>query len=128
MDPTAPGLTEDPTVYHGSAQAFKSSVNLFSLPETDVSTVKSGEFQPFYSVISVKENYNPLEYIITTESSSYVDLLESCLALTCKIVRQNGEPCLAGDVVAPSNLFFHTMFSNLEIYLNGKLTNLRENY
>ena len=128
MDPTATGLTEDATDYQGSTQAYKSSVNLFALPQTDVSTVKSGEFQPFFSVVSTKENYNPLEFIVVTESSSYIDLLESPLALTCAVFRQNGSKCLATDIVAPSNLFFHTMFSNVEIYLNGKLIFQQNNY
>lgn len=121
MDVNAPNLTEDPTMYTGSVQAFRSSVNLFSLPETDVSTLKSGEFQPFFPQVSLRENFNPLDFIITSESSSYIDLSESYLAITARIMRQDGAKCLPTDKVAPCNLFFHAMFSNAEVYLNGEL-------
>ena len=120
MDVNAVNLTEDPTMYQGSTQAFRSAVNLFSLPETDVSTVKSGEYQPFFSQTSLKESFNPVEFVISTESSSYLDLLHSPLAITARIVRQDGSPCLATDKVAPCSLFFQAMFSNIEVYLNGK--------
>lgn len=109
MDVNAANLTEDPTMYPGSTQAYRSSVNLFSLPETD-------EFQQ----VSLKENFNPLDFIISSESSSYIDLAESYLAITARIVRQDGAKCIATDKVAPCNLFFHAMFSNAEVYLNGE--------
>ena len=125
MDVNASNLTEDPTTYHGSIEAFRSSVNLFTLPETDVSTLKSGELQPFFPQVSLKENFNPVDFIITSDNSSYIDLSESYLAITARIVRQDGAKCIATDKVAPCSLFFHAMFSNAEVYLNGMYLLLR---
>ncbi|CAG7784858.1 unnamed protein product, partial [Allacma fusca] len=58
----------------------------------------------------------------------YYDPSDSFLALTCRIVKQDGTLCDDNDIVAPSNLFFQTMFSNLEIYLNGQLVSDSGNY
>jgi len=120
MDPNA-AFVETATVYPGSTQTLRSELNLFNLPGTDVSTLKSGELFPFYPQCSLKENYNPVEFVIQCETGSYIDFSDSTLAVTARIVRQDGTVCDATDKCAPSNLFFHTMFSNLEVYLNGVL-------
>ena len=119
---------EQPTIYAGSAQYKRSELNLFELPPTDVSTLFSTEYTQCFPVVSIKENNNPLEFQTVSDQTGYLDIANSYVALTTRIVQQDGKKCDATDVVAPSNLFFQTMWSNLEVYINGQLIIDTSNY
>jgi len=120
MDQT--GLFEEaPTVVEGSVQSIRSELSLFELPPTDISSLYSSDWTQCYPMVSLKEGYNPLEFLITTETSGYFDPSDSYLMVTARIVRQDGTLCDSTDVVTGSNLFFHTMFNNVEMYVNGSL-------
>ncbi|CAG7729396.1 unnamed protein product [Allacma fusca] len=92
---TSSVFQEKPVAYAGSTQSLRSQLNLFSLPETDVSVQFSSDYSPCYPLVSVKDAYNPVEIY--------------------------GTNCDATDIVAPCSNFFHGFFSNLELYLNGTL-------
>ncbi|CAG7818404.1 unnamed protein product, partial [Allacma fusca] len=117
------------TVYEGSTESIRSELALFDLLPTDISTQLSSDFIQAFPLVSIKEDFNPLEFQITLDTSGYLDPLDSFISLTCRIVNQDGTLCdEARDLVAPCNLFFQTMFSNLEIYLNGQLISDTSNF
>ena len=112
---------EKATVYESSTQSVRSELMLFSLPPTDITTQYTSDYLQYYPITSLKQSYSPIEFAFSSEGNSYFDLANSYLYLTCRIVRQDGTPCQPSDDVAPCNLFFHNMFSNLQIWLNGTL-------
>jgi len=110
-----------PTIYDGSQRSLRSELDLFNLPKTDISCLYSSDYVQCFPLLSVKDSFNPLEFLITTETNGYVDLSDSFLHLVCRILKSDGTTCTSTDIVAPSNLFFQLMWSNLELYLNGQL-------
>ena len=112
---------ELPTVHEKSQESIRSELNIFSLPPTDVSSVTSSDFVQFYPRMTITDDFSPLEFVIQTEATSYLDLANSFLKLSCRVVQQNGAHCVATDKAAPCQLFFHAMWKSVEIYLNGQL-------
>ena len=108
-----------PTYYEGSKLSLRSELALTSLPPTDVSCLFSADYLPFYPILPIRDQFAPCEFVIN--SDSYLDLSESYLHLTCRIIKENGEDCASSDKVAASNLMFHLLWKNLDIYVNGKL-------
>ena len=108
------------TMYDGSQVTLRSSLDLFSLPKTDISCAYSTQHMPVFPVLSVKDGENPLEFIVNTETS-YVDLSETYLKVAFRVTKDDGKPCATSDEVAPANLMFGLMFKNMEVYLNNKL-------
>ena len=111
--------TEKGSVYTDSAKAIRSELNLFQLPPTDVSTQSSTEYVQCFPLTSLKEDYNPLEFSWILDT--YGSLNESLLNLGVKIVKKEGTACEAADLACLSNLFFHALFSNVQLYLNSEL-------
>jgi len=112
-----------PTVYEGSQISLRSELNLFELPPSDISTLFTSDYVQYFPLVSVKDQYSCVEFLITTETSGYVDPSDSFVAVSCRILQQDGEKISSTETikVAPSNLFFHAMWSNLEVYINGQL-------
>ena len=109
------------TVYEGSQLATRSELALFDVPQTDVSTLFSSDYVQHFPLHSVSDNFNPLEFVLSTGTTGYMDLSSSFLLVSCKVVQANGQSTLGTHEVAPSNLFAHAMFSGLEVYLNNVL-------
>lgn len=108
-------------VYEGSSLATRSELDIFSVPPTDVSTLYSSDFIQHFPLHSVKDNFNQVEFVLTTSTSGYMDLRNSFLLVTCKVVQANGAKTLGTQEVAPANLFAHAMWSNAECWINGVL-------
>jgi len=110
---------EKPTAYAGSLQSTRSEINLFELPPTDITEPYVSQRVPYFPITSLKESYSPLEFIISSDGGGYIDLSNTKLSLLCRVVKSDGTLCTDTDIVAPSNLVFHNLFSNLEVWLNG---------
>ena len=108
-----------PTYYEGSKLSLRSELALTSLPSTDISCLFSADYLPFYPVLPIRDQFAPCEFVIN--SDSYLDLSDSYLHVVCRIIKENGEDCVAADKVAASNLMFHMLWKNLDVYVNGKL-------
>ena len=109
-----------PTMYEGSKLSLRSELSSMTVPSTDISCLYSSDYMQVYPLLSVREPNNPLEFLILADNNSYLDLSESYLHLTCRVKKADGSNCGATDLVAPANLFFHMIFKNLEVYMNGK--------
>ena len=56
----------------------------------------------------------------TDGCDDFTNLPETFLYVKAKTVNSNGKPLEENDVVAPSNLFLHSLFSKIEVNLNGR--------
>ena len=119
---------ESPSVYSGSRESIRSELNSFSLPPTDISTKFSVDYVDFFPLSSFRDSLSPLEFVINFEGNGYMDFSDSCLLLKFRVLQCNGEKVPEEEEVAPDLAFFHSMFSNLEIYINSQLVFDANNY
>ena len=110
-----------PTYYEGSKLSLRSELALASLPSTDISCLFSADYLQFFPLLPIRDQFAPVEFLINSDSSSYLDLSDSYLHVKCRIKKENGTDCTADDKCAAANLFFHLLWKNLDVYVNGKL-------
>ena len=100
-----------------SCICMKSELDLFSVPPTQTS-VENGTWVEYHPITTLTEN-SPIEFDIPSSGEDYVDFANSYLHVKAKIVKGNGENLAADDVVAPTNLWLHSLFSQVDVSLNG---------
>jgi hypothetical protein len=61
-----------------------------------------------------------LEFKIPATTDLYRDLSNSFLMVKCKLTKVDGSPLGDTDAVAPTNLFAHSLWSNVAVNLCGK--------
>ena len=63
----------------------------------------------------------PIEFFIPGSGDDYMDLANTMLHVQVKVTRANGNPIDAGEPVGPVNNWLHSLFSNVDLTLNGTL-------
>jgi hypothetical protein len=106
-------------IHQGSCECAKSELDLFSLPLTQTS-IESGIYVE-YRPISNITGEAPVEFDVTATGDDYLDLANSFLCVRAKITRINGDDLDAADTVGPVNNFLHSLFSQVDVSLNGTL-------
>lgn len=99
---------------------MKSELDLFSLPLTQTS-IESSSFLHYKPVSSLSDDGDsPLEFLVPSSADHYIDLAHTMLHLKVQI-----GPIDAVDAenakVAPVNNFIHSMFEQIDVFLNQKL-------
>ena len=112
-------------VHKHSQECTKSELDLFALPPTQVS-LERGLWTEFRPVASITE-LGPLEFHIAGSAEEYTDLSESYLHLQVQIVRPDGTNLVADEQVGPVNNLLHSLISQVEVYLNGRLVSTVNN-
>ena len=107
-------------VHPFSKRCDKSEIDLFSVPPTQQS-LERGRWIDYAPLSSVENTDSPINFLVTG-TDEYIDLSKTILTVTGKIVKVN-ESVLAGASqasVAPVNNFLHSLFKQVDVYLNGK--------
>ena len=106
-------------VHDHSMPCSKSEMELFSVPPTQMVIDDSEyvEYRPFGGLNAL----GPIEFVIPGTGSKYIDINNTQLYLKVKITKADGSDCGASEKVAPINLLLHSMFSQVDVSLNGKL-------
>jgi hypothetical protein len=106
-------------IHEGSCECAKSELDLFSIPATQTS-VESGMYVDYHPVSSITSGA-PIEFDVNATGEDYLDLSNSLLHLRAKIVKANGDDLEAASSVGPVNNFLHSLFSQVDVSLNGTL-------
>jgi hypothetical protein len=107
--------------FRGSKEIINSDMDIFGVPHTD-SSIQSGDYLKLAPLNSFKDNSDPIRFRIDLRSVKEVlDLRDSFLYLQVKILRSDGAVIEENDKVAPSNLFLHTLFQNVEVKFNDTI-------
>jgi hypothetical protein len=66
-----------------------------------------------------------IQYMVSNQGSSYIDLSKTRLHVCCKIVKKDGKAMKSGadanaENCAPINNFLHSLFRRVDVQLNGK--------
>jgi len=104
-------------VHEDSCECVKTELDLFSIPPTQTS-VENGNWIEYHPLTTVGDG-SPIEFDIAGNGEDYIDLANTMLYVQAKITQQDGSD-LGGDArVGPVNLFLHSLFSQVDISLNG---------
>ena len=108
-------------VHPFSKRCDKSEVDLFRVPPTQQSLERGRWID--YTPLSSVENANSAITFLIAGTDEYVDLSKTILTVTGKITKNDGTSKLDGNDqsnVAPVNNFLHSLFRQVDVYLNGK--------
>ena len=117
-------------VHPASCACGKSELDLFSVPPTQTA-IESSQWVEYRPITTLSDS-SPIEFVITGSGEEYVDLSESYLQVTAKILKPNGgdlvqtkgsDGMVTGDDadVGPVNLWLHSLFSQVDVSLNERL-------
>lgn len=111
-----------------SSECLKSEVDLFSLPPTQTA-IEGGEWIEFLPLSSIKDIGAPLEFNVTGCAENYMDLSATQLHVRVRVTKGDDTPLPENELVAPVNLLLHSLFSQIDITLNGRnITNSSHTY
>jgi hypothetical protein len=102
---------------------LSTSLDIFGLPPTQTS-VESGHYTTFRPLAPLNNN-SPIEFVVSGTSDEYIDLAHTMLYLQVKITKHVNPPVGQAEVgnihnIAPVNNWMHSMFSQVDVYLNQK--------
>ena len=106
-------------VHDQSCECTLSQLDLFSVPPTQTSVV-GGQWTEFFPVSSITSDTAPIEFNING-GDDYLDLSSTILQVQAKIVKEDGSDLEDDDQIGPVNLFLQSMFSQVDVSLNGRL-------
>lgn len=107
---------------------MKSELELFSLPPTQ--TTIEGSNWVHYKPISSLTDDSPIEFVIPGQGDEYIDLAHTMLNLRVQIKNPATAPPMTSTskdsadsvpFVGPINNLLHSMFNQVDVYLNQKL-------
>ena len=107
-------------VHPFSKRCDKSEIDLFRVPPTQQS-LERGRWIDYAPLSSVENPDSAITYLIAG-TDEYIDLSKTILTVRGEITKGDGTK-LTGDGqtdVAPVNNFLHSLFKQVDVYLNGK--------
>lgn len=105
--------------HHLSTECTKSELDLFTVPPTQTS-IESANYVE-YNPISTINDGTPIEFVIGGSGQDYIDLANTQLFVTAKIVKADGTNIENASEVGPVNLLLQSLFSEIDIKVNGSL-------
>ena len=106
-------------VHKLSCECGKSETDLFSLPPTQV-TVEKGKWVQYFPLTNITDA-TPIQFHIQGSLEEYTDLSQTLLHVRAKVTNPDGSALQDTAQVAPTNLFLHTLFSDVDLMLNDRL-------
>ena len=117
-------------VHPSSYACGKSELKLFSIRPTQTA-IESSQWVEYRPITTLSDS-SPIKFVIMGSGEEYVDLSESYLQVTAKILKQDGgdlvqtrgtDGTVSGDdaEVRRVNLWLHSLFSQVDVSLNERL-------
>ena len=111
-------------VHRQSCEGVKTELDLFTVPPTqNIVDSHVVEHQPK----AFLDSGGPIEFLIPGSGDDYLDLANTMLHVQVKVTRANGEDLDLADPVGPVNNWLHSLFSQVDVYLNGTLVTFSTN-
>ena len=102
-----------------SCECAKSELDLFTVPPTQTS-MEYGSWVEYHPLTTLADG-SPIEFEVSGTGDDYVDFGNTLLYVKAKVTQADGTDLASDDVVGPVNLFLHSLFSQVDISLNGAL-------
>jgi hypothetical protein len=74
----------------------------------------------YHPISSISEGA-PIEFDISSSGDDYIDFANSFLHVKVRVKKENDTNLVAADAVGPTNNFLHSLFSQIDVSLNGSL-------
>ena len=94
-------------------------LDIFSCPASQVAVLK--DYYETVRPISQYHGLNPLQFQVTLQGDSYTDLSKSKLFLKCRLLKADGTRFANDDEIAPVNLMFQALWSEVDVKMNETL-------
>ena len=101
-----------------SCECSKAELDLFTVPPTNISMEK-GSVEECLPMSSLGDA-NSIEFHVPA-SEDYIDLGRTFLYVKAKIVKKDKKNLDAAAKIGPINLWLHSLFSQVDVKVNGKL-------
>ncbi|XP_069102147.1 uncharacterized protein F54H12.2-like [Argopecten irradians] len=102
-------------------------LDLFTIPHTQTA-VEEIFYQDCRSISQVS-GQSPIEFHLSGQNGmEYLDLSRSRLYVRCKIRASDGSDLIADEKVGPINLFLQSLWSQIDVTLQGKLITSTNNH
>ncbi|XP_062597067.1 uncharacterized protein F54H12.2-like [Saccostrea cucullata] len=102
-------------------------LSLFTVPPNQVAVEKI-YFSECRPVTSFDTTDAPIEITVPNQGNEYIDLRRSRLYVKCKILKVDGTPLAAQEKTGIINVPLQSMWSQIDVYMNGKLVSLNTSY
>ena len=104
-----------------ACESINTGLDLFAVPPVQTS-VQGGLWTEYHPIATIGET-GPIEFVIKGAGDDYIDLANSFIHVQAKVLRSDGTALKDSDdmLVAPENLFIQTMFSEIDVNVNGTL-------
>ena len=102
-----------------------SELDLFASPPIQTS-VDHSVMKDHYPVSGMIHS-GPIDFNIVSSADEYLDLSDSYLHVTAHVSDSGVKGKAATDTFAPANLFIHSLFSQIDVSINGKLVSSSTN-
>src|SRR6266516_4885510 len=112
-------------IHQGSYVCTSPQLDLFTTPMTQTS-IESGAWAEFNPLSSITDTM-PIEFDISGTGTSYIDLSQTQLIVRAQLLKADGTPINNTLHIAPCNLFLHSLFSEIDVKLNGTLISSSNN-
>ena len=86
----------------------------------------SGTWVEYHPLTNVGDD-SPIEFDVNGTGEDYIDLANTMLLVRAKIVNPDGTNIGDATAVGPTNLWLHSLFSQVDISLNGTLVTTSTN-
>ena len=98
------------------------SLELFQVPPTNIA-LEDSKWIEYYPVSStLTSDTAPIEFEIKGQGDEYVDLSQTYVQMLVKFTKDNGAALTGADgVSSPINNIVHSLFSEIDLSLNGKV-------
>lgn len=106
-------------LHNNSCECVKSELDIFALPTTQTS-IESGQWMQYRPISSLTDD-GPIEFLIPGAGDEYIDLSHTMISISARIENIDSSRLAVDTNVAPVNNWLHSLFSQLDIYLNQKL-------
>ena len=106
-------------VHRQSCEGVKSELDILAVPPTQT-CIEEGRWVDHQPLTSL-DSGGPIEFVIPGTGDAYLDLANTYLLIRAKVVRGVGADLAADTPVAPVNNWLHSLFSQVDVYLNDTL-------
>lgn len=105
---------------------LKSELDLFTSTPIQLA-IDDSSFLEVHPVASLNDN-SSIEFYIGGSGDNYLDLAHSILHLQVNVKKKAGGNLENTDIVAPTNYFLNSLFSECSVFLNDKQVSSQVNY
>ena len=106
-------------VHQQSCECTNSELDLFSVPTTQTS-IENAQWIEHRPVASIGAG-GPIEFVIPGSGDDYLDVANTYLFVKAKVNQANGSNIDVAAKVGPVNNWMHSLFSQVDVSLNGTL-------